>query len=438
MLGSDQKSPGPAGHASDMKRFPLQNAWRRLFGPAFTIDPYERLVLSSGLFDESWYLTKNPEAARFPGGPLRHFLLHGGKELRDPNPYFNTAWYCENRPDFDRAQTNPLVHYLERGSKEGARPSPDFDPTWYRTTYPDVASAGIEPLSHFIGCGKAEGRLPKASEQFLEVTDAALLRVKVATPRETMALFVTHAPRGRIKPHVRPFLEALAREGVALTFIVAADDIQSVDARDFLDVADGVYLRQNQGYDFAAWAHVAQDLDLSRTQSLLLINDSIIGPLNSEDFSSLFSRIRASPAELIGLTDSLERSHHLQSYFLVAKQNGVAALRAYLADVKSYPSREEAILYYEMPLLQYFTERKLQYEVLFPSSTAVNATIVHWRELIARGFPFVKAGALRQSREDWRSVLHGQCYDFRIAEGTLAIIEQGDAPSPSAPQAARS
>jgi hypothetical protein len=85
--------------------------------------------LSSGLFDESWYLTKNPEPARFPGGPLRHFLLHGGNELRDPNPYFNTAWYCENRPDFDRAQTNPIVHYLERGSKEGARPSPDFDPT---------------------------------------------------------------------------------------------------------------------------------------------------------------------------------------------------------------------------------------------------------------------------------------------------------------------
>ena len=119
--------------------------------------------------------------------------------MRDPNPYFNTAWYCENRPDFDRAHTNPLVHYLERGSKEGARPSPDFDPTWYRATYPDVASARIEPLSHFIGRGKAEGRLPKASDQFLEVMDAALLRVKIANPRETMALFVTHAPRGRIK-----------------------------------------------------------------------------------------------------------------------------------------------------------------------------------------------------------------------------------------------
>jgi lipopolysaccharide biosynthesis protein len=148
-----------------------------------------------------------------------------------------------------------------------------------------------------------------------------------------MALFVTHAPLGRVKPHVRPFLEALAGEGVAPTVIVATDDIQSVDARDFPDFVDGLYLRQNQGYDFAAWAHVAQDLDLSRTQSLFLINDSIIGPLNSEDFSSLFSRIRASPAELIGLTDSLERTHHLQSYFIVAKQIGVAVLRAYLADV---------------------------------------------------------------------------------------------------------
>jgi hypothetical protein len=425
-------------HATDMKRFPLQNAWRRLFGPAFTIDPYERLVLSAGLFDESWYLTKNPEAARFPGGPLRHFLLHGGKKLRDPNPYFNTAWYCENRPDFDRAQSNPLVHHLERGSKEGARPSPDL--IRYGTE-PPIPTWQAPALSRCLISSGAER--PKVDFQgpptnFFRSRTRRSCASRSRIPGDDGAVCDARAPRGRVKPHVRPFLEALTREGVALTFIVAADDVRSIDARDFLDVADSVYLRQNQGYDFAAWAHVARDLDLSGTQSLPLINNSIIGPLNSEDFSSLFSRIRASPAELIGLTDSLERTHHLQSYFIVAKQTGVAVLRAYLADVKSYPSRDEAILHYEMPLLRYFTERKLQYEVLFPSSTAVNATIVHWRELSARGFPFVKAGALRQSREDWRSVLHGQCYDFRIAEGTLAIIEQGDAPSPSAPQAARS
>src|SRR5271168_4814307 len=33
----------------------------------------ERRVASSGLFDELWYVANNPDAARFPGGALRHY-----------------------------------------------------------------------------------------------------------------------------------------------------------------------------------------------------------------------------------------------------------------------------------------------------------------------------------------------------------------------------
>ena len=34
----------------------------------------------------------------------------------------------------------------------------------------------------------------------------SVLRLKAASLHETMALFATHAPEGRIKPHIRPFL----------------------------------------------------------------------------------------------------------------------------------------------------------------------------------------------------------------------------------------
>ncbi len=37
----------------------------------------ERLIASSGLFDEQWYLNNNPDAAQYPGGPLRHFMRRG-------------------------------------------------------------------------------------------------------------------------------------------------------------------------------------------------------------------------------------------------------------------------------------------------------------------------------------------------------------------------
>ncbi len=347
-------------------KFASPKSLKRLFRAATKRGRDERLIARSGLFDEPWYLANNPDAAHFPGGALRHFLRHGGRELRDPNPHFDTAWYCQNHPDFDRHQSNPLVHYLERGSADGARPSPNFDPAWYRTSYPDVAIAGIEPLSHFLRIGKVEGRLPQASDQFRSVEEAALLRLKAPSPRETMALFACYAPRGRIKPHVRPFLEALAGQGVATTLIVAADEIQSVDWRELFDAVDGLDVRQAQGYDFAAWARIARDLDMSHTRCLGLVNDSIIGPLNAESFSVVFDRIRASRAHLIGLTDSLQITHHLQSYFLIAKGDGVPALRDFLGGVKAYDRKEEVIINYEVPLLRRFREANLTVEALFP------------------------------------------------------------------------
>jgi lipopolysaccharide biosynthesis protein len=253
-----------------------------------------------------------------------------------------------------------------------------------------------------------------------------------------MALFATHAPNGLIKPHVRPFLEALASHGAATTLIVSTDQIRAVEAANLVDLVDGLYVRQSEGYDFGAWAHVARDVDLTRTRSLCLVNDSVIGPLNADSFSTVFNRIRASNAHLIGLTDSLEITHHLQSYFLVAKAQGVAAVANFLAEVKAYANKHDVIIHYEIPLSRRFANLDLKVEALFPSSARGNETIAHWRELIERGFPFVKTQALRQpGAEDWRSVLKAKGYDVRIAERTLAILEENEPPAVSAVDARR-
>ena len=125
-------------------------------------------------------------------------------------------------------------------------------------------------------------------------------------------------------------------------------------------------MRQNEGYDFAAWAHVARDLDVCRARCLCLVIDSVVGPLNAERFSALFARIRASDAHLVGLTESLQISRHLQSYFLVAKAEAVAALLGFLAGVKAYREKHAVIVAYEVPLLQHFLRAGLRGEALLP------------------------------------------------------------------------
>ena len=339
-------------------------------------------------------------------------------------PISTSRWYGAKRPC---ARKNPLLHYLKRGAAEGLSPSPAFDPVWYRETYPDIAGSGLEPLAHFLRHGRQDGRLPKAPTAFREVEEAQLVCLKRPEARKDMALFVTYAPAGRIKPHVPFFLSALANEGVATTLVVAADEPKSVSVEGLEGLVDGLYVRENQGIDFAAWAHVARDLDVSRARSLALVNDSVIGPLNPDRFSALFERIRASDAHLVGLTESLQITRHFQSYFLVAKAEGVGALMDFLSGVKAYRDKHAVIVSYEVPLLQRFLSAGLRAEALFPSASRGNATIEEWRDLIARGFPFVKVAALQVTTDDWREILREEGYDATLAEGTISLIESARA-----------
>jgi hypothetical protein len=85
------------------------------------------LIRESSLFDEAWYLARNPGAAAFKGGPLLHFVICGWREGRDPSPAFNTVFYLTENPDVVRARANPLAHYVSVGRAEGRAPAPSAE-----------------------------------------------------------------------------------------------------------------------------------------------------------------------------------------------------------------------------------------------------------------------------------------------------------------------
>lgn len=76
----------------------------------------------SGMIDSSWYLARYPDVADADVEPVRHYVLFGTAEGRDPHPLFDTSWYLDRYPDVRRARINPLVHYLLRGAIEGRAP----------------------------------------------------------------------------------------------------------------------------------------------------------------------------------------------------------------------------------------------------------------------------------------------------------------------------
>ena len=78
--------------------------------------------------------------------------------VRTPLPGFDPIYYLFWYPDVRAAGLDPLRHYLLAGWKEGRDPSAGFSTSGYLASNPDVAASNHNPLVHFVNTGFAEGR----------------------------------------------------------------------------------------------------------------------------------------------------------------------------------------------------------------------------------------------------------------------------------------
>lgn len=155
------------------------------------------LILSSGLFDPTYYGRQAELEGQGPERQVLHYVRHGAAACLDPNPLFDTDWYVQIYPhvaatgmnpfayylahgafhtnphplfdlDYYRQQDssfmenfkNPLLHYYTEGWLAGQDPHPLFSIREYLDSNPDVKAAACEPLSHYIRTGWREGRNP--------------------------------------------------------------------------------------------------------------------------------------------------------------------------------------------------------------------------------------------------------------------------------------
>jgi len=85
---------------------------------------HARIIRRSGRFDVEYYLHENTDVARDGMDPIRHYLVHGAREGRNPAADFNTLEYLALHPHVARAGVNPLVHAVRKGTW-WKRPAPE-------------------------------------------------------------------------------------------------------------------------------------------------------------------------------------------------------------------------------------------------------------------------------------------------------------------------
>lgn len=383
------------------------------------------------LFDASFYLEQVDDKSICRITPLEHYLQAGAEAGLNPNPFFDTRWYTTQHDKVRLQGLNPLIHYVTVGEKNRANPSLRFEVDWYLRCYLDVARAGIGPLYHFLRSGRTEGREPCRAHGLLgAATDANILCIKKPSLQPEIALFVTHSANGKLRPHVHFYLSSLIQRGVTTVLIIATDE-QDVEIKEELsEWLNGIYVRQNVGFDFAAWAHVLSlNRDFYNAKILYLINDSMFGPTNGVMFDGVLQKIRTSPSDFVGLTDSYECCWHVQSFFLAFKEKALSSIhfRNLFESIESFEKKTSVIAEYETKLALTLVNSGLTCETIFPQegSAEMNRTLHRWKSLIHSGFPFLKVSTARDTHpdvdvSDWREVLSSQGYDVSLAERTVA------------------
>lgn len=259
------------------------------------------------------------------------------------------------------------------------------------------------------------------------VTEARLECFRFLPPSREAALFVTHSPDGHLRPHVPTYLSALAENGIDVYLIVATDCKLSSSHFRGLDFLSGLYVRQNVGFDFAAWSHILRVQPLMyHVEVLYLLNDSVIGPNNRQTFHDLLERIRTGTSAIYGMTDDYEKGWHLQSYFLAVKRTASlsSTFRSFMNEIVSETTKEMVIDRYEVTFATKMRNAGYRAEALFPSNLPRNPTLYRWKHLIEEGFPFIKVQVLRDElpgvdRTGWREFLEKHGFNVTVVDQLL-------------------
>ncbi|GLV23542.1 hypothetical protein TomMM35A_33800 [Sphingobium sp. TomMM35A] len=263
-------------------------------------------------------------------------------------------------------------------------------------------------------------------------------------PGDDAAILVTHAPAGRLKPHVLPYIKQLSGTGLSVLLVVVADQPLELFDKE-VNAASGIIVRDNAGYDFGAWAHAFQLFPtLFGAGLLVMTNDSVIPTADADIFGDMMTRVRACPADIVALTASHEYGWHVQSYFLGLKPKALSSwgFQHFIRDLRRIDDKDEVIRTYEVPFASQMQTAGLTVQALYAGSFSANPTFFSWRELIEQGFPFIKLlmlrdkfaevtdqlDVLKEVRKQWPHVLKKAGFDIELVRATLRAAEISSVP----------
>lgn len=166
----------------------------------------------------------------------------------------------------------------------------------------------------------------------------------------TLVVMAHYDPHGLVAPHVLRQLDAW-NEVADRLMLVSAADITDPDVVASVTERAELVRRDNEGYDFYSYKLGLESVtDLESYDLVVICNDSYIGPL--VPWSTVIDAMSHRQVDAWGLTETMRRRRHVQSYFYAFRPWVVASrgFRRFWDDMQVVSDRTKVIRVYELGL----------------------------------------------------------------------------------------
>lgn len=207
---------------------------------------------------------------------------------------------------------------------------------------------GLAPVA---GGSTVSGREPVGAGRLASPSVSEPSEQPVAAGRR-LAVMAHYDPDGQLAPHAARTAAALAT--VADRVLLVSTAGLTGAARELVPAGVELLERENSGYDFGSWkagltaAGVLDEWDADT--EVVVCNDSCVGPL--VPYEQLFDAMAGRDCDFWGITRTLRRGLHVQSFFVVFRPwvTGSQAFRRFWTEMEPLSDRRQVIARHEVGL----------------------------------------------------------------------------------------
>lgn len=200
----------------------------------------------------------------------------------------------------------------------------------------------------------------------------------MATPCKRLALFVFYHPDGKVNGYVRYLLTELQKE-IEDIAIICNGKVSEEGHAYFKTLTSSVFIRENEGFDAAAWKAALTDLvgwdTVCQYDEVVFLNDTCYGPVYP--FSEVFTEMQQRETlDFWGITchyQTMDTTNchengimpeHIQSYFFAVRKRMLCspAFREFWIQLPKPQTFMEAVGLFETNFTQYFEQRGFSWD----------------------------------------------------------------------------